>query len=150
MQSNTKIRSLPRRKCRGPVGQWGPGQVLTRFFLKALDASSLSFSTRLKWFAICFASGVVFSILGTGLLWLPGGLKLFAVFYTFGNIAALASTCFLMGPMKQLKKMFETTRLLATIIMILCLIFTLCAALWWHKKGLAVLFCILQFLSMTW
>ncbi|XP_039737350.1 vesicle transport protein SFT2A isoform X2 [Pteropus medius] len=105
---------------------------------QVLDASSLSFSTRLRWFAICFVSGVLFSILGTGLLWLPGGLKLFAVFYTFGNIAALASTCFLMGPMKQLKKMFETTRLLATIIMI------------WHKKGLALLFCILQFLSMTW
>nr|KAF6463086.1 SFT2 domain containing 1 [Molossus molossus] len=57
-------------------------------------------------------------------------MKLFAVFYTFGNIAALASTCFLMGPLKQLKKMFETTRLLATVIMILCFVFTLCAALW--------------------
>nr|XP_031535745.1 vesicle transport protein SFT2A isoform X1 [Vicugna pacos] len=118
--------------------------------VKVLDASSLSFSTRLKWFAICFVSGIFFSILGTGLLWLPGGIKLFAVFYTFGNIAALASTCFLMGPMKQLKKMFETTRLLATIIMLLCFVLTLCAALWWHKKGLALLFCILQFLSMTW
>lgn len=32
----------------------------------------------------------------------------------------------------------------------LCLVLTLCAALWWEKKGLAVLFCILQFLSMTW
>ncbi|XP_016062977.1 PREDICTED: vesicle transport protein SFT2A [Miniopterus natalensis] len=115
-----------------------------------LDASSLSFNTRLKWFAICFVSGICFSILGTGLLWLPGGIKLFAVFYTFGNIAALASTCFLMGPFKQLKKMFETTRLLATVIMILCFVLTLCAALWWHKKGLALLFCILQFLSMTW
>uniref|UniRef100_A0A8C6F7Q2 Vesicle transport protein n=2 Tax=Monodontidae TaxID=9747 RepID=A0A8C6F7Q2_MONMO len=117
---------------------------------QVLDASSLSFNTRLKWFAICFASGIVFSILGTGLLWLPGGIKLFAVFYTLGNIAALASTCFLMGPVKQLKKMFETTRLLATIVMLLCFILTLCAALWWHKKGLALLFCILQFLSMTW
>ncbi|KAB0405942.1 hypothetical protein E2I00_012949, partial [Balaenoptera physalus] len=83
-----------------------------------LDASSLSFNTRLKWFAMCFVSGVFFSILGTGLLWLPGGIKLFAVFYTLGNIAALASTCFLMGPVKQLKKMFETTRLLATIVML--------------------------------
>uniref|UniRef100_A0ABI7Z438 Vesicle transport protein n=3 Tax=Felinae TaxID=338152 RepID=A0ABI7Z438_FELCA len=117
---------------------------------QVLDASSLSFNTRLKWFAICFVCGILFSILGTGLLWLPGGIKLFAVFYTLGNIAALASTCFLMGPMKQLKKMFETTRLLATIIMLLCFILTLCAALWWHKKGLALLFCILQFLSMTW
>ena len=117
---------------------------------QVLDASTHSFNTRLKWFAICFVSGIFFSILGTGLLWLPGGIKLFAVFYTFGNIAALASTCFLMGPVKQLKKMFETTRLLATVIMLLCFVLTLCAALWWHKKGLAVLFCILQFLSMTW
>ncbi|XP_036172172.1 vesicle transport protein SFT2A isoform X1 [Myotis myotis] len=85
---------------------------------QVLDASSLSFSTRVKWFAICFVSGIFFSILGTGLLWLPGGIKLFAVFYTFGNIAALASTCFLMGPFKQLKKMFETTRLLATVVML--------------------------------
>ncbi|KAF6116103.1 SFT2 domain containing 1 [Phyllostomus discolor] len=117
---------------------------------QVLDGASLSFSTRLKWFAVCFVSGVFFSILGTGLLWLPGGIKLFAVFYTFGNIAALASTCFLMGPVKQLKKMFESTRWLATVVMMLCFVFTLCAALWWRKKGLAVLFCILQFLSMTW
>ncbi|XP_057384223.1 vesicle transport protein SFT2A isoform X1 [Balaenoptera acutorostrata] len=133
--------------CGGP----GPGREgFTDQSIEVLDASSLSFNTRLKWFAICFVSGVFFSILGTGLLWLPGGIKLFAVFYTLGNIAALASTCFLMGPVKQLKKMFETTRLLATIVMLLCFILTLCAALWWHKKGLALLFCILQFLSMTW
>ncbi|XP_065256497.1 vesicle transport protein SFT2A isoform X4 [Emys orbicularis] len=89
-------------------------------------------------------------IFGTAFLWLPSGLKLFAVFYTIGNIAALASTCFLMGPVKQLKKMFEPTRLIATIVMLLCLIFTLCAVFWWGKKGLALLFCIFQFLAMTW
>ncbi|KFO20780.1 Vesicle transport protein SFT2A [Fukomys damarensis] len=42
----------------------------------------------------------------------------------------VSGTCFLMGPIKQLKKMFETTRLLATVVMLLCLVFTLCAALW--------------------
>ncbi|XP_056422836.1 vesicle transport protein SFT2A isoform X4 [Hyla sarda] len=116
-----------------------------------LDSSSLNFGTRVKWFAICFVSGIVCSILGSALLWVPGaGIKLFAVFYTLGNIAALASTCFLMGPLKQLKKMFEPTRLITTIIMLLCLICTLCAVFWWHKKGLALLFCILQFLAMTW
>lgn len=31
--------------------------------LKVLDASTLSFSTRLKWFAICFVGGIFFSIL---------------------------------------------------------------------------------------
>ncbi|XP_037751065.1 vesicle transport protein SFT2A isoform X2 [Chelonia mydas] len=105
---------------------------------QVLDASTLSFGTRVKWFAICFATGIFCSILGTAFLWLPSGLKLFAVFYTIGNIAALASTCFLMGPVKQLKKMFESTRLIATIVML------------WGKKGLALLFCVLQFLAMTW
>ncbi|CAM5133571.1 unnamed protein product [Natator depressus] len=58
---------------------------------QVLDASTLSFGTRVKWFAICFATGIFCSILGTAFLWLPSGLKLFAVFYTIGNIAALAS-----------------------------------------------------------
>uniref|UniRef100_A0A4W6G5Y6 Vesicle transport protein n=1 Tax=Lates calcarifer TaxID=8187 RepID=A0A4W6G5Y6_LATCA len=76
------------------------------------------------------------------LLFIPHtGIKLFAIFYTLGNIAALASTCFLMGPLKQLKRMFEPTRLIATIVM---LVNTLCFT--WHKKGLAIIFCILQFL----
>lgn len=118
---------------------------------QVLDSSSLSFGTRVKWFAVCFTLGIAFSILGSALLWVPGaGIKLFAVFYTLGNVAALASTCFLMGPVKQLKKMFEPTRLIATVVMLLCLICTLCAVFWWHKKGLAFLFCILQFLAMTW
>uniref|UniRef100_A0A3Q2XY68 Vesicle transport protein n=1 Tax=Hippocampus comes TaxID=109280 RepID=A0A3Q2XY68_HIPCM len=85
---------------------------------QVLDATSLSYSTRVKWFVICFASGILCSILGSALLFLPNGIKLFAVFYTLGNVAALASTCFLMGPLKQLKRMFEPTRLIATIVML--------------------------------
>ncbi|XP_074982955.1 vesicle transport protein SFT2A isoform X1 [Caretta caretta] len=129
---------------------WRRCEVLFTTPRTVLDASTLSFGTRVKWFAICFATGIFCSVLGTAFLWLPSGLKLFAVFYTIGNIAALASTCFLMGPVKQLKKMFEPTRLIATIVMLLCLILTLCAVFWWGKKGLALLFCILQFLAMTW
>lgn len=115
-----------------------------------MDASTLSYSTRVKWFIICFGAGIMCSILGTALLFLPRGPQLFAVFYTLGNIAALSSTCFLMGPLKQLKRMFEPTRLLATCVMLLCFILTLCSVFWWHKKGLAIIFCILQFLAMTW
>uniref|UniRef100_A0A3B3ZBH5 Vesicle transport protein n=1 Tax=Periophthalmus magnuspinnatus TaxID=409849 RepID=A0A3B3ZBH5_9GOBI len=99
---------------------------------QVLDASTLSYSTRIKWFVICFAGGILCSILGSALLFLPGGIKLFAVFYTLGNVMALSSTCFLMGPLKQLKRMFEPTRLIATIVML------------WGKKGLAIIFCILQ------
>uniref|UniRef100_UPI00398E60E9 vesicle transport protein SFT2A n=1 Tax=Pristiophorus japonicus TaxID=55135 RepID=UPI00398E60E9 len=128
-------------------GQEDEEQGLTT---QILDSTSLSFGTRVKWFAICFAVGICFSILGSLLLWLPNGIELFAVFYTLGNIAALSSTFFLMGPLKQLKKMVDPNRLIATIVMLLCLILTLCAAFWWHKKGLALVFCILQFLATTW
>ncbi|XP_021399841.2 vesicle transport protein SFT2A isoform X1 [Lonchura striata] len=97
------------------AGQDDEEQGLTA---QVLDASTLSFGTRVRWFAICFVTGILCSFLGTALLWLPKGIKLFAVFYTLGNIAALASTCFLMGPLKQLKAMFDPKRLIATVVML--------------------------------
>uniref|UniRef100_A0A672KRC5 Vesicle transport protein n=1 Tax=Sinocyclocheilus grahami TaxID=75366 RepID=A0A672KRC5_SINGR len=60
------------------------------------------------------------------------------------------STCFLMGPFKQLKRMFEPTRLIATIMMLkmyIIHILFLFVSLQWNKKGLAIIFCILQFLK---
>ncbi|XP_047192769.1 SFT2 domain containing 2a isoform X2 [Scophthalmus maximus] len=88
---------------------------------------------------------------GVCFLFLPRiGLTLFIIFYTFGNLCALGSTMFLMGPLKQLKRMCDKTRALATAIMITCLVLTLCAAFWWKNFGLALLFCILQVLSFTW
>ncbi|XP_001364417.1 vesicle transport protein SFT2B isoform X2 [Monodelphis domestica] len=118
---------------------------------EVIETPSLSWGTRIKGFAACFAIGIIFSLMGTFFLWVPKkGLVLFAAFYTLGNIASLGSTIFLMGPVKQLKRMFETTRLIATIVMLLCLILTLCSAFWWHNKGLALIFCILQSLALTW
>ncbi|XP_072504813.1 vesicle transport protein SFT2B [Notamacropus eugenii] len=118
---------------------------------EAIETPSLSWGTRIKGFAACFAIGIIFSLMGTLFLWVPRrGLVLFAAFYTLGNIASLGSTIFLMGPMKQLKRMFEPTRLIATIVMLLCLALTLCSAFWWHNKGLALIFCILQSLALTW
>lgn len=40
------------------------------------------------------------------------------------------STCFLVGPLKQLKNMFAEKRLIATIIVIISFVFTLIAAIW--------------------
>ncbi|XP_029789207.1 vesicle transport protein SFT2B [Suricata suricatta] len=126
---------------RGPV----------RLTFQVVEASSLSWGTRIKGFIACFAAGIVCSLLGTMLLWVPRkGLYLFAVFYTFGNIASIGSTVFLMGPMKQLKRMFEPTRLIATVMVLLCFTLTLCSAFWWKNKGLALIFCILQSLALTW
>lgn len=115
------------------------------------EASTLSWAARLRGFAICFVIGGVCAILGVCVLFLPKiGLILFIVFYTFGNICALGSTMFLMGPLKQLKRMCDKTRALATTLMLTCLVLTLCAAFWWKNFGLALLFVILQVLSFTW
>ncbi|XP_047658149.1 vesicle transport protein SFT2B-like [Tachysurus fulvidraco] len=78
------------------------------------------------------------------------GLILFIVFYTFGNICSLTSSLFLMGPMKQLKMMFDKTRVFATVVMLVCLVLTLCAAFWWKIFALTLLFVILQVIAFTW
>ncbi|XP_059488595.1 vesicle transport protein SFT2A [Neocloeon triangulifer] len=117
---------------------------------QVIDSSTLSWSTRIKGFVICFALGIILSIFGTITLFFHKGFALFAVFYSLGNIISLASTCFLMGPFNQIKKMFAPTRAIATILMITCLILTLVAALVLKKAGLSLLFVILQFLAMTW
>ncbi|XP_053170527.1 SFT2 domain containing 2b [Scomber japonicus] len=118
---------------------------------RANQASTLAWGTRMKGFVICFVLGVVCSILGTCLLWLPGvGLAVFAVFYSVGNVCALGSTMFLVGPVRQVKTMCAKERAIATVIMMVCLVLTLCAAFWWKNNGLALLFCVLQFLAFTW
>ncbi|XP_037786712.1 vesicle transport protein SFT2A-like isoform X2 [Penaeus monodon] len=122
------------------------GNIITQ----VIDSNSLSWSTRVKGFAICFILGFLFSLLGSALFFLPKGAILFAIFYTLGNVMALSSTCFLMGPVNQCKKMFAKTRIIATIIMFVALIMTLIAAFVVHKKGLALLMVIIQFLAMTW
>ncbi|KAG5327797.1 SFT2B protein, partial [Pseudoatta argentina] len=140
---------------------------------QVMDQTTLSWSTRIKGFAICFIVGILCSFLGSFALFLQKGLAVFAVFYTLGNIISLASTCFLMGPFNQFKKMFASTRIIATILVFVSIILTLFAALHvsmqycflyilntlkyllhfcfqLHNPGLALLFIIIQSLAMTW
>ncbi|CAD7093958.1 unnamed protein product [Hermetia illucens] len=114
------------------------------------EASTLSWSTRIKSFCVCFVIGILLSLLGSFALFLHRGLTVFAVFYTLGNILSIASTCFLMGPFNQLKKMFASTRIIATCVVIVSFVLTLVAAIVLHKAGLALLFIIIQSLAMTW
>ncbi|XP_013406460.1 vesicle transport protein SFT2B [Lingula anatina] len=117
------------------------------------EGTTLSWSTRIKGFLVCFILGILLSVMGSCFLWMGytgTGLLLFGLFYTLGNIVSILSTMFLMGPCNQLKKMFAETRIIATIVVIVFFALTLMAALWWQIAGLALLFCILQFLALTW
>ncbi|XP_017495076.1 PREDICTED: vesicle transport protein SFT2A-like [Rhagoletis zephyria] len=62
----------------------------------------------------------------------------------------MASTCFLMGPVNQIKKMFSSTRLIATCIVLASIVMTFIAAIVLHKAGLTLIFIIIQSLAMTW
>lgn len=115
-----------------------------------ISTTSLSWSTRIKGFAICFILGIIVTFFGSLSLFLHKGLVHFAVFYTIGNIISMMSTCFLMGPVKQIKKMFAETRIVATILVLLTIVLTLVASFGLKKPGLALVFIILQWIAMTW
>lgn len=48
----------------------------------------------------------------------------------FKNTILAYSTCFLVGPLKQMKNMFAEKRLIASLVVIIMFIFTLISALW--------------------
>lgn len=55
-----------------------------------------------------------------------------------------------MGPCNQLKKMFAATRIIATIIMIACMILTLVAVFVFDSVILVILFLVCQYLALAW
>lgn len=82
------------------------------------DACKLSWKQRMIGFVCCAAIGVVLGFLGYLSLIMPGVNKFrkFAIIFTLGNIVALMSTGFLVGPMRQLRKMLEGGRIVFTLI----------------------------------
>ncbi|XP_043985667.1 vesicle transport protein SFT2B-like isoform X2 [Gambusia affinis] len=105
----------------------------------------------LKGFICCYFLGVGSIILGVYVSFLPHfETNLFIGLYAFGNIFALSSTLFLVGPAKQLKRMCDMSRVLATLTMLACVVLTPYAALWWNSFGFTMLFCALHILSFSW
>ncbi|XVF12655.1 hypothetical protein REPUB_Repub08aG0137700 [Reevesia pubescens] len=88
---------------------------------------SLSPTQRMYAFAACSLSGLVLMFLS--LLVFAKPIK-FAVLFTFGNVLAVGSTAFLMGPEQQLRMMFDSVRVYATAIYIGFVVLALICALW--------------------
>ena len=99
---------------------------------EVIDAScpSLTFKQRLWGFGICFGIGCIVS-LGSMLFWhklLHGNPGPFAINYTLGNLISVASTFFLMGPHRQLKRMSHPTRAGVALVFVLSAAATLVCA----------------------
>ncbi|XP_056883958.1 vesicle transport protein SFT2A-like isoform X2 [Takifugu flavidus] len=118
---------------------------------RAKETSTMSCGTRMKAFVVCFCLGVLMCFLGVSMLWLPGlGISIFAAFYTAGNVFALLSITFLVGPCKQLKSMCAIERAFATILMLAFMVLTVLGTFWWKIITLSLIFCACQFLAFTW
>mmetsp|Transcript_3499 Transcript_3499/g.12612 ORF Transcript_3499/g.12612 Transcript_3499/m.12612 type:complete len:168 (-) Transcript_3499:186-689(-) len=113
------------------------------------EATTLTRMQRLWGFCICFGLGIFLSIVGSISVFF-GHFVTFGVTYSFGNILALGSTMFLVGPWKQTKNMFKEKRIVATSIYLVMLVITLVVA-FKLQNGALVLICVfIQFLAMLW
>ncbi|KAB2001715.1 hypothetical protein ERO13_D11G014500v2 [Gossypium hirsutum] len=74
----------------------------------------------------------------------------FALLFTFGNVLAVGSTAFLMGPEQQLRMMFDSVRVYATVIYIGFVVLALICALWIQSKILTLLAIICEICALIW
>ncbi|XP_062189751.1 uncharacterized protein LOC133892811 [Phragmites australis] len=108
---------------------------------------SLSPLQRIYAFAACLVAGLALMILS--LLVFARPIK-FAVMFTFGNIMAVGSTAFVMGPQRQLRMMFDPVRVYATAIYAGCVALALIFALLIHNKLLTLIVIICEICALFW
>jgi hypothetical protein len=110
---------------------------------------SLSYTNRMYGFGGCLAMGFLLGILS----WISAlgrNWVLFGLLMTCSNLCAIGGSFFLAGPLKQLKRMFEETRLIATIVYGVTMILTILAAVVVQSGGLVIFCCIVQYGAMVW
>ncbi|KAJ4752402.1 Vesicle transport protein [Rhynchospora pubera] len=108
---------------------------------------NLSPIQRIYGFGGCLLAGLVFMLLSLVAFVRP--IK-FALLFTFGNVAAVGSTTFIIGPTQQFKMMFDGVRVLATAIYVGCVLLALICALLIHNKILTLIAIIVEICALTW
>ncbi|MQL77219.1 hypothetical protein Taro_009624 [Colocasia esculenta] len=108
---------------------------------------TLSTKQRLYGFAICLVSGLACTLLSLLVFFNP--VK-FGVVFTLGNLFALGSTAFLIGPKRQVVMMLDPVRIYATAIYLASLIIALFCAFYVRNKLLTLLAVILEFGALVW
>ncbi|CAI0405275.1 unnamed protein product [Linum tenue] len=74
----------------------------------------------------------------------------FGVTFTFGNLLALGSTAFLIGPKRQVTMMLDPVRIYATALYLASIIIALFCAVYVHSKILTLFAVILEFGALFW
>lgn len=110
---------------------------------------SLSYTQRLYGFAACLVLGLVFAFM-SWMAFVGMNMLLFAMMVTLSNVSSISGSLFLMGPKKQLQKMFEETRLIATIVYLVSIVVTILVAVTIKSTALVIICCIVQYCAMLW
>jgi len=103
-------------------------------------------------FGFCFLAGVALTLTSmfSFTKMVMGHPRDFAIKYTFGNILAICSTGFLIGPMRQIKNMSAESRWIAALIYAGAMVLTLVAAFAIKSAGITVLCIMCQFCAGVW
>ncbi|PSC75903.1 Vesicle transport SFT2B [Micractinium conductrix] len=116
--------------------------------LQQLDeATTLDRTQRVIGFATCVGIGLLLSFMAPMFIFRP---TKFAAIYSMGSILSMCSTLFLMGPAKQMKRMFDGRRWPSTCIYLCALALTLVSALVFHSIFLCLVCIVVQFCAMLW
>lgn len=73
----------------------------------------------------------------------------FAVMTSLGAIISIIGTFFLSSPIGQIKKMFDPTRLIATIVYLTSIVFALISGLVLQNPILAIICVVIEYIAMV-
>ncbi|KAI9161230.1 hypothetical protein LWI28_015605 [Acer negundo] len=108
---------------------------------------SLSYTQRMYAFAACLVGGLACMFLSMIVFIKP--IK-FAILFTIGNLLAVGSTAFLIGPAQQINMMFDSARIYATAVYLGCVVIALISALLIHSKVLTLIAIICEICALIW
>ncbi|OWM76338.1 vesicle transport protein SFT2B isoform X1 [Punica granatum] len=108
---------------------------------------TLSTKQRFYGFVVCLVAGLTCTLLSMLVFFNP--VK-FGITFTFGNMLALGSTAFLIGPKRQVNMMLDPVRIYATALYLASIIVALFCALYVRNKLLTLLAIILEFGGLIW
>ena len=124
-----------------------------------LDEScpKLTYNQRLTGYVLCMCVAFLLTIGSLIRLkaLIQGDPAPFVIYFTFGNLCAIASSFFLSGPKAQCKKMVDRTRRIATAFYLLTIFFTFFVAFYEDvpdgaRVGIIILCVVVQWLAMLW
>lgn len=110
---------------------------------------SMSYEHRLWGFACSWIAGWVLSFCSV-IAMSTGNVRSFAILYAAGNVVAMSAMLFLVGPMRQLKSMFASGRIIATVVFLAMIAVTLVVAFQTSNVILVILCIFIQFLAGMW